>query len=109
AALLSRTLSARRIFAVAQHARASVLFSQPWKADPRHWAIQVTSSHKDAKNRSHGRNTRSTGTKAKPLVASSGNSEPSLITKLKAYATDLEKKLAAISHEFAEAREQQTA
>src|SRR5262249_30223644 len=45
----------------------------------------------------------------KPPVASSDDSEASLITTLKAQAADLEEKLEACSHELAEAREQQTA
>ena len=59
-------------------------------------------SRKGAKKRTHGRKLRSTGTKARTGVAASGASQAALIRKLKARASDLEKKLG-------EALEQQTA
>jgi GAF domain-containing protein len=79
-------------------------------------AIQVTSSRKAAKSRTLGRKNRSTGTKPKTRVASSGDSQAALIRKLKAHAGDLGKELEARTRELAEARahlaealEQQTA
>src|SRR5262249_41296700 len=84
--------------------------------DPRHGAIQVASSRKGAKSRTHGRKSRSTGTKATTRVASSDDSQAALISKLKEHAGDLEKELEARTHELVEARghlsealEQQTA
>src|SRR6266446_6689868 len=66
---------------------------KPWKADPRYWgAIQVASSRKSTKNRTHGRKGRSTGTEAS--------------TRVHAPRADLEKQL---RRELAEAREEQTA
>jgi GAF domain-containing protein len=62
----------------------------------------VILSRKGAKSRTHGRKLRSTGTKARTRVAASGASQAALIRKLKARASDLEKKLS-------EALEQQTA
>ena len=59
-------------------------------------------SRKGAKSRTGGRKLRSTGTKARTRVAASGASQAALIRKLKARASDLEKKLS-------EALEQQTA
>ena len=59
-------------------------------------------SRKGAKKRTHGRKLRSTGTKARTGDAASGASQAALIRKLKARASDLEKKLG-------EALEQQTA
>ena len=67
-------------------------------------ATQVTSSRKGTKSQTHGRKSRSTGAKAKPRVASSGDYQQSLITKLKEHAADLEKELEARSHELAAAR-----
>src|SRR5215831_7667351 len=69
----------------------------------------VTLSRKGAKSRTGGRKLRSTGTKTKTRVAPSNESQAALITKLKAHARDLEKKLEARAHELAEALEQQTA
>jgi GAF domain-containing protein len=80
------------------HAWVRVLFSQPWKADPRHGATQVTSSRKGAKSRTHGRKVRSTGTKARARVR---NGADSLV--------ELKKQLEERTRELAEAREQQTA
>jgi len=66
---------------------------KPWKADPRYWgAIQVASSRKSTKSRTHGRKGRSTGTEAS--------------TRVHAPRADLEKQL---RRELAEAREEQTA
>jgi GAF domain-containing protein len=62
----------------------------------------VTLSRKGAKSQTHGRKLRSTGTKARTRVVSAGQSQSSLVTRLKARARDLEKKLS-------EALEQQTA
>src|SRR5262245_42674289 len=59
-------------------------------------AIQVTSSRKDAKSRTHGRKSRSTGTKASARVRNGSNSL-------------LKKHLEERTRELAEAREQQTA
>jgi GAF domain-containing protein len=80
------------------HAWVRVLFSQPWKADPRHGATQVTSSRKGAKSRTHGRKVRSTGTKARARVR---NGADSLV--------ELKKQLEERTRDLAEAREQQTA
>jgi GAF domain-containing protein len=68
-------------------------------------AIQVTSSRKAAKSRTLGRKNRSTGTKPKTRVASSGDSQAALIRQLKAHAGDLGKELEARTRELAEARE----
>jgi GAF domain-containing protein len=62
----------------------------------------VTLSRKGAKSRRRGRKLRSSGAKARTRVAASGASPTALIRKLKARASDLEKKLS-------EALEQQTA
>jgi GAF domain-containing protein len=77
-------------------------------------AIQVTSSRKGAKSRTHGRKLRSTGTKSKGVARS--DEQAALVKKLKAHAGDLEKKLEARTRELGEARnhlaealEQQTA
>ena len=59
-------------------------------------------SRKGAKSRTRGRKLRSTGTKARTRGVSARQSQSSLVTKLKAHARDLEKKLS-------EALEQQTA
>src|SRR5262245_7808227 len=72
-------------------------------------AIQVASSRKSAKSRTHDRKGRSTGTKAKTRVASSADSQAVLIRKLKAHAGDLEKELEESRGHFSEALEQQTA
>ena len=64
-------------------------------------------SSEGAKNQTRGRKLRSTGTKAKPRVVSSDESQ--VITKLKAHARDLEKKLETRTRELSEALEQQTA
>jgi two-component system NtrC family sensor kinase len=69
----------------------------------------VTLSRKGTKDRTQGRKLRSTGTKAKTRVASSDKSQATLITKLKAHARDLEKKLETRTRELSEASEQQTA
>jgi hypothetical protein len=65
-------------------------------------------SRKGAKDRTQGRKLRSIGTKAKTRVAPSDNSRVTL-TKLKAHARDLEKKLEARTRELSEALEQQAA
>src|SRR5262245_25896128 len=64
---------------------------------PWHGAIQVTSSRKGAKSRTHGRNLRSTGTEATPV-----NSEPNSLVELK-------KQLEERTRELVEVREQQSA
>jgi two-component system NtrC family sensor kinase len=56
-------------------------------------AIQVTSSRKGAKSRTHVRKLRPAGTKASTRVALSGESQAALIKKLNARARDLEKQL----------------
>jgi signal transduction histidine kinase len=66
-------------------------------------------SRKGAKDRTQGRKLRSIGTKAKTRVAPSDKSQVTLITKLKAHARDLEKKLETRTRELSEALEQQTA
>ena len=66
-------------------------------------------SRKGAKDRTQGRKLRSIGTKAKTRVAPSDKSQATLITKLKAHARDLEKKLETRTRELSEALEQQTA
>jgi GAF domain-containing protein len=72
-------------------------------------ADEVTLSRKGAKDRTQGRKLRSIGTKAKTRVAPSDKSQVTLITKLKAHARDLEKKLETRTRELSEALEQQTA
>jgi GAF domain-containing protein/CheY-like chemotaxis protein len=69
----------------------------------------VALSRKGAKRRTHGRKLRSTGTKAGTRVGASDESQAALITKLKAHARDLARKLEACTHELAEARDQQAA
>jgi GAF domain-containing protein len=66
-------------------------------------------SRKGTKDRTQGRQLRSIGTKAKTRVARSDKSGVTLITKLKAHARDLEKKLEIRTRELSEALEQQTA
>ena len=66
-------------------------------------------SRKGAKDRTQGRQLRSIGTKAKTRVAPSDKARVTLITKLKAHARDLEKKLEIRTRELSEALEQQTA
>jgi GAF domain-containing protein len=66
-------------------------------------------SRKGAKDRTQVRKLRSIGTKAKTRVAPSDKSRVTLITKLKAHARDLEKKLEIRTRELSEALEQQTA
>jgi signal transduction histidine kinase len=66
----------------------------------------VSLSRKGAKDRTQGRQLRSTGTKARARVASSHESEAALVKKLKAHARDLEKKLEAHTRELGEARKQ---
>src|SRR5262249_20637986 len=66
-------------------------------------------SRKGAKSRTGARKLRSTRAKTRTRVAPSNESQAALITKLKAHARDLEKKLEARAHELAEALEQQTA
>ena len=61
-------------------------------------AIQVTSSRKGAKSRTHGRKPRSTGTKATTFVSSESNS-----------LVELKKQLEERTRELAEAQEQQSA
>jgi GAF domain-containing protein len=65
---------------------------------PWHGAIQVTSSRKGAKSRTHGRKLRSTGTEATTPVSSEPNS-----------LVELKKQLEERTRELAEAREQQSA
>src|SRR5262249_8898038 len=72
-------------------------------------AAGVTLSRKGAKSRTGGRKLRSTRAKTRTRVAPTNESQAALITKLKAHARDLEKKLEARAHELAEALEQQTA
>jgi hypothetical protein len=60
-------------------------------------AIQVTSSRKRAKSRTHGRKVRSTGTKARPRVG-----------QVRKPRANLEQQLETYRRELAEAREQQT-
>jgi transcriptional regulator with GAF, ATPase, and Fis domain len=79
------------------HSRARVIFSQPRKAGIFGMgATQVTSSRKGAKSQTHGRKSRSTGTKA---------TRGGRIRKPR----DLEQQLEKYRRELAEAREQQTA
>ena len=66
-------------------------------------------SRKGAKSRTRARKLRSTGTKAKTRVAPSDKAQATLITKLKAHARDLEKKLEIRTRELSESLEQQTA
>ena len=72
-------------------------------------ADEVTLSLKGANRPTRGRKLRSTGTKAGTRVAASNESQAALITKLKAHARDLAKKLEARTYQLAEALEQQTA
>ena len=72
-------------------------------------ADEVTLSRKGAKSRTRARKLRSIGTKAKTRVAPSDKARVTLITKLKAHARDLEKKLEIRTRELSEALEQQTA
>src|SRR5262245_56444770 len=72
-------------------------------------AAGVVLSRKGAKSQTQGRKLRLTGTKSRARVASSDESQAALITKLKADARNLEKKLEVRSHELTEAREQQVA
>src|SRR5262245_26972903 len=60
-------------------------------------AIQVASSRKGTKSRTHGRKLRSTGTKSKGVACS--DEQAALVKKLKAHAGDLEKKLEARTRE----------
>jgi two-component system, NtrC family, sensor kinase len=69
----------------------------------------VTLSLKGANSPTRGRKLRSTGTKAGTRVAASDESQAALVTKLKAHARDLAKKLEARTRQLAEARDQQTA
>jgi GAF domain-containing protein len=66
-------------------------------------------SRKGSKSQTQGRKLRLTGTKPRARVASSDESQAALITKLKAHARNLEKKLEVRTHELTEAREQQVA
>jgi GAF domain-containing protein len=66
-------------------------------------------SRKGTKDRTQGRQLRSIGTRVKTRVAPSDKSRVTLITKLKAHARDLEKKLETRTRELSEALEQQTA
>jgi GAF domain-containing protein len=66
--------------------------------DPRHGAIQVTSSRKGAKSRTHGGKSRSTGTKATTRIGQARKPR-----------TDLEQQLERYKRELNEAQEQQTA
>jgi GAF domain-containing protein len=67
----------------------------------------VTLSRNGAKSRTQGRKLRSTGTKARTRIVSSDESQ--VITKLKARARDLEKKLETRTRQLSDAVEQQTA
>jgi signal transduction histidine kinase len=78
--------------------------------------LGVTLSRKGAKSRTGGRKLRSSGTKARTRVASSRESQATLVKKLKAHALNLAKKLDARTSALGEARqhlaealEQQTA
>jgi GAF domain-containing protein len=73
------------------------------------WADEVTLSRKGAKSGTRARKLRSIGTRAKTRVAPSDKVRVTLITKLKAHARDLEKKLEIRTRELSEALEQQTA
>jgi signal transduction histidine kinase len=66
-------------------------------------------SRKGANDRTQVRKLRSIGTKAKTRIAPSNKSRVTQITKLKAHARDLEKKLITRTRELSEASEQQTA
>ena len=66
-------------------------------------------SRKGSKSRPNARQLRSIGTKAKTRVAPSDKARLTLITKLKAHARDLEKKLEIRTRELSEFLEQQTA
>ena len=68
---------------------------------------EVTLSRKGAKDRTQVRKRRSSRTKAKTRVVSSDGSQ--VITKLKAHARNLEKKLETRTRQLSEALEQQTA
>src|SRR5262249_15831434 len=84
----------------------------PWLARPEgttDCAGEVTLAMKGANRPTRGRKLRSTGTKAGTRVAASDESQAALVTKLKAHARDLAKKLEARTHQLAEARDQQTA
>src|SRR5262245_35263255 len=72
-------------------------------------AAGVVLSRKGAKSQTQGRSLRSTETKSGARVASSDESQAALITKLKAHARNLEKKLEVRTYELTEAREQQVA
>jgi hypothetical protein len=72
---------------------------------PARFTVQVILSRKGAKKRTHGRKLRSTGTKARTRVGRSPDSRAELEKKLKAHASDLEKKLEARTRELAGARE----
>ena len=67
-------------------------------------ADEVTLSRKGANSPTRGRKLRSTGTKAKG-VARSDEPQASLIKRLKAHASDLEKKLEARTRKLGEARD----
>ena len=66
-------------------------------------------SRKGAKSGTRARKLRSIGTRAKTRVTPSDKARVTLITKLKAHARDLEKKLEIRTRELSEALEQQTA
>jgi signal transduction histidine kinase len=72
-------------------------------------ADEVTLSRKGAKSGTRARKLRSIGTRAKTRVAPSDKARVTLITKLKAHARDLEKKLEIRTRELSESLEQQTA
>src|SRR6516165_5161212 len=87
------------------HASPAVLcFRCRWPGDPGSIDVPpgVALSGKGAKSQTRGRKLRSTGTKAEARGVTARRSESALVTKLKAHARDLEKKLG-------EALEQQTA
>src|SRR5262245_60563347 len=65
-------------------------------------AIQLASSGKGAKSRTHGRKSHSTGTRSKGVARS--DEQAALVKKLKAHACELEKKLEARARELGEAR-----
>ena len=60
----------------------------------------MTLSRKGAKDRTQGRKLHSIGTRAKTRVAPSDKAQVTLITKLKAHARDLEKKLETRTREL---------
>jgi GAF domain-containing protein len=72
-------------------------------------AYEGALSRKGAKNRTHGRKLRSSGTKGETLVGRAREPRTELEKKLAVHARELEKKLDARTRELTEALEQQTA